>query len=233
MAQVTKTILVVDDEEKILEVVSSLLETRGFTALCAKTGREALELFERENIALVLLDIMLPDVSGEEVLRAIRRKSRAPVILLTAKAEENDVLEGLTSGADDYIIKPFRLRELYARVEAVLRRSERDIVPLAVRNSYNGGDLTVDFETNTIRKGGETVTLTPTELKIFSALVTYSGKVFTRAELITLALGEEFDGYDRAVDSHIKNLRQKIEEDPRNPVYIRTVHGIGYKFGGE
>ncbi len=232
MAQTTKTILVVDDEEKILDVVSSLLISRGFAALCAKTGREALELFDRENIALVLLDLMLPDLSGEEVLRAIRRKSRAPVILLTAKAEENDVLDGLTSGADDYIIKPFRLKELCARVEAVLRRSERDIVPLAVRNSYNGGDLTVDFETNTIRKGGETVTLTPTELKILSALVTYSGKVFTRAELIALALGEEFDGYDRAVDSHIKNLRQKIEDDPKNPVYIRTIHGLGYKFGG-
>lgn len=228
-----KTILVVDDEEKILEVVSSLLENRGFHVLCAKTGREALSIFQAHNISLILLDIMLPDISGEEVIKTIRKQSRVPVIMLTAKAEENDLLVGLGLGADDYITKPFRLKELCARVEAVLRRSQDDLVPLSVRNSYNGGDLIVDFETNTIRKSGENVSLTPTELNILSALIKYAGKVFTRAELIALALGEEFDGYDRAVDSHIKNLRQKIEDDPKNPAYILTVHGLGYKFGGD
>ena len=229
----SKTILAVDDEEKILEVVSSLLESRGFHVVCAKTGREALAIFQARNISLILLDIMLPDISGEEVIKTIRKQSRVPVIMLTAKAEENDLLVGLGLGADDYITKPFRLKELCARVEAVLRRSQDDLVPLSVRNSYNGGDLTVDFETNAIRKNGDTVALTPTELKILSALIKYAGKVFTRAELIELALGEEFDGYDRAVDSHVKNLRQKIEDDPKNPVYILTVHGLGYKFGGE
>lgn len=232
-AKASKNVLVVDDEPKILEVVSSLLESKGFRVFPAENGRRALEIFEAENIALVILDLMLPDLSGEEVCQAIRKKSRIPVIMLTAKVEESDVVAGLGLGADDYVTKPFSLKELYARVEAVLRRAENDLIPLVVRNSWGNGDLVVDFAQNVLRKRGKNVRLTPSELKILSALVKYPGKVFTREELIEVALGGDFEGYDRAIDSHVKNIRQKIEDDPRNPVYILTVHGVGYKFGGE
>jgi DNA-binding response OmpR family regulator len=227
-----KNILAVDDEPKILEVIASFMASRNFTVFTAENGRRALEILASENIALVILDLMLPDISGEDVCRAIRKQSRVPVIMLTAKAEEKDLLEGLSLGADDYVTKPFSLKALCARVEAVLRRTENDLVPLAVRNSFNDGDLVVDFEQNVLRKKGAQITLTPSELKIMTALVKYPGKVFKRDELIELALGSEFEGYDRAIDSHIKNIRQKIEDDPRNPAYIQTVHGLGYKFGG-
>lgn len=233
MTKESRNILIVDDEPKIVEVVSSFLNSRGFGVFCAENGKEALAVIDRENVALVVLDLMMPGMPGEDVCRAIRKKSRVPVIMLTAKAEESDLLEGLGLGADDYITKPFSLKELHARIEAVLRRTGDALVPLAVKNSWNGGDLCVDFEKNIIRKKQETVSLTPNELKILSALIKYPGKVFTRSELIEIALGSDFDGYDRTVDSHIKNLRQKLEDDPRSPVYIRTVHGLGYKFGGE
>ncbi|MDR1321130.1 MAG: response regulator transcription factor [Gracilibacteraceae bacterium] len=228
-----KTILAVDDEPKILEVISSFLRSRGFNVFAAETGRQALAIFERENISLVLLDLMLPDIAGEEVCRRIRRKSRIPVIMLTAKIEENDLLAGLSAGADDYITKPFSLKALHARIEAVLRRSGDDLIPLAARNSFRGGDLTVDFEKNLILKKGAPVSLTPSETKILAALIKYPGRVFTRSDLIDAALGDEFDGIDRAIDNHVKNLRQKIEDDSKDPAYILTIHGTGYKFGGD
>lgn len=233
MPGASKNILVVDDEPKILEVISALLESKGFHVFPAESGEKALEIFDRENITLVVLDLMLPDISGEEVCRAIRRKSRVPVLMLTAKAEENDLLYGLEIGADDYITKPFSLKELYARMEAILRRTQNDLMPLNVRNSFHNGDFIVDFEKNFFQKSGHTVSLTPNEIKILSALIKYPGKVFTREELIGIALGSEFEGYDRAIDSHVKNLRQKIEDDPKKPVYVLTVHGLGYKFGGD
>lgn len=232
MSITNKNVLVVDDEPKILEVVCLLLESRGFKTFPAENGRKALEIFDSENISLVLLDLMMPDISGEEVCAAIRKKSRVPVIMLTAKVDENDVVEGLGLGADDYVIKPFSLKELYARVEAVLRRTESDLVPLARKNSWRDGDLMVDFEKNEVRKKGAQLTLTPRELKILSLLIKYPGKVFTREELIEMALDKDFAGYDRAIDSHIKNIRKKIEDDPRNPVYVLTIPGMGYKFGG-
>ncbi len=227
-----KSILVVDDEPKILEVVAALLESKGFRVFLADNGQAALDLFSRQNITLVILDLMMPGLSGEEVCAQIRKKSRVPVIMLTAKAEEEDVVKGLGLGADDYITKPFGLQELYARVEAVLRRTGDDLVPLTVRNSWHNGDLVIDFEKGILLKKDNNFTLTPSELKILSALIKFPGKVFTREELIVIALGNDFDGYDRAIDSHIKNIRQKIEDDPKNPVYILTVHGIGYKFEG-
>ncbi|MGI6004909.1 MAG: response regulator transcription factor [Christensenellales bacterium] len=226
-------ILVVDDEPKITQVVSSFLESRDYRVFAAEDGRRALEIFDAQNIALVVLDLMLPDISGEEVCRAIRKKSRVPIIMLTAKIQESDLLQGLEIGADDYMTKPFSLKELHARIEAVLRRAAGDLLPLTVKNSFGGGDLSVDFEKGIIRKKQKAVNLTPSELKILSALIKYPGKVFTRSELIEIALGGEFEGYDRAVDSHIKNLRQKIEDDPKSPVYVLTIHGVGYRFGGE
>ena len=233
MEKNNKSILVVDDEPKILEAVSALLISKGFNVFPAENGRQALEIFGKENIALVILDLMMPGMTGEEVCVAMRKKSRVPVIMLTAKVDEDDIVDGLGLGADDYVTKPFGLRALYARVEAVLRRTESDLVPLTVRNSWRDGDLIADFEKNEVLKNGEPVMLTPSELKILSALVKYPGKVFTREELIALALGDNFDGYDRAVDSHIKNLRKKIEDNPRSPVYVLTIPGAGYKFGGE
>ena len=227
-----KNILAVDDEPKISEVLCAFLESRGFKVFAAETGKRALAVFERENIALILLDLMLPDISGEELCRSFRKSSRVPIIMLTAKTEEENLLEGLKLGADDYIRKPFSLKELGARVDAALRRASADLLPLATRNSFRGGDLTVDFEKNTIRKKGQPVFLTPSEMNILAALIKYPGKVFTRAELIEIALGDVFDGYDRAVDGHVKNLRRKIEDNSKNPDYVLTVHGIGYRFGG-
>lgn len=229
----SRNILAVDDEPKILEVVAALFESKGFRVFSAETGLDALRIAETENISLVVLDLMLPDIPGEEVCRRLRQRSRVPILMLTAKSEEENLLEGLGIGADDYITKPFSLKELYARAEAVLRRTRDDLVPLSVRNSFRSGDLAVDFEKNTFLKAGRPVLLTPSESKLLSALIQYPGRIFTRDNLIKIAFGEDFDGYDRAVDSHIKNLRQKIEDDPKNPVYVLTVHRLGYKFGGE
>jgi DNA-binding response OmpR family regulator len=153
--------------------------------------------------------------------------------MLTAKSEENDLLEGLGIGADDYITKPFSLKELAARVDAVLRRSRDDLLPIVVRNSFRDGDLVVDFEKEIFQKAGQVVSLTKSESKILAALIKYPGKVFARDEIIETALRGELELYDRAVDSHVKNLRRKIEDDPKNPVYVLTVHGLGYKFGGD
>jgi DNA-binding response OmpR family regulator len=228
-----RNVLAVDDEPKILEVVASFLENRGFTVFTAETGKQALALFDQEAIALIVLDLMLPDISGEEICRRIRGKSRVPIIMLTAKIEENALLEGLRLGADDYLTKPFSLKELYARIEAILRRSGDDLIPLIAKNSFRDGDLVIDFARNTVTKKQAAVNLTPSEMNILATLVKFPGRVFTRAELIDTALGDEFDGFDRAIDNHIKNLRQKIEDNSKKPNYILTVHGLGYKFGGE
>lgn len=233
MSEYSKKILVVDDEVKIIEVVKSFLESKGFLVFSAGNGKKAIEIFERENISLILLDLMMPEMSGEEVCTMIRKKSRVPIIMLTAKAEEVDLLKGLGIGADDYITKPFSLKALYARMEAVLRRSGDDVIPLFNKNSFCGGDLTIDFESRIINKRKEEVKLTPNEYRLLTTLIKYPGKVFTRDELIASAFSSDFEGYDRTIDSHIKNIRQKIETDPKNPVYIKTIHGIGYKFGGE
>ena len=158
----------------------------------------------------MILDLMLPGMSGEEVCQSIRRQSRVPIIMLTAKTQENDVLNGLNIGADDYVTKPFSIKQLYARMEAVLRRTVSDLKPLAEKFSWNDHDL-----------------------KILSAMVKYPEKVFTRNDLIDLVFCPDFDGYDRVIDTHIKNLRKKVETDPKSPVYVKTVHGLGYKFGGE
>lgn len=226
-------VLVVDDEEKITEVVRSYLEKSGFKVYCAYSGNEALELFEKVNPKLIVLDLMLPDMSGEDICRTIRRKSRVPIIMLTAKVEEESILNGLGIGADDYVTKPFSPRQLVARVIALLRRSEDEIMPLSNTLSFNGGELIIDSIKHEVKKDGQVVSLTPNEFKILVTLVKYPQKAFTRDELVFLVLGEDYEGYDRTIDTHIKNLRQKIEQDVKSPVYIQTVYGVGYKFGGE
>lgn len=225
-------ILVVEDEIKILEVVASLLKSRGYQVIQATQGKEALHSLEQENISLVLLDLMLPDFSGEEICQKIRAKSRVPIIMLTAKVEEESLLHGLNIGADDYITKPFSLKELAARVEAVLRRTSAELKPLYQSNYFENGELSIDVEANLVKKRGQQINLTQSEWKLLLALMKYPNKVFTREELILVALGETYDGYDRTIDSHIKNLRQKLEDTPKKPIYIITVHGKGYKFGG-
>lgn len=229
----TKKVLVVDDEIKIIEVLKSFLESKDFMVFTSEDGKCALEIFEKENISIVLLDLMLPDMTGEEVCKAMRKKSRIPIIMLTAKVDEKDLLTGFNIGADDYITKPFSLMELYARMEAVLRRSSVDVMPLFQKNYWNDHDLEIDFESHTVKKNKHIVNLTSSEYKILVALIKYPNKVFTREELIETALGSEYDGYDRTIDFHIKNIRQKIETDPKNPVYIITIHGVGYRFGAE
>lgn len=228
-----RNILVVDDERMIREAVSSYLEKQGYCVFAAETGQEALQVFAKQPISFVVLDLMLPDLSGEEICAMIRKQSRVPIIMLTAKTMERDMLNGLDLGADDYITKPFSLKNLYARIQAVLRRASDDLKPLAKKFSWNNGDLIIDYERKEVYKQGETVAVTPIEWKILSAFTKYPQKVFTRDDLIEIAFDLGFDGYNRVIDTHVKNLRKKIEDDPKNPAYICTVHGIGYRFGGD
>lgn len=228
-----KKVLIVDDEIKIIEVIKALLENKGFIVFMAENAKEAFNIFEKENISLIILDLMLPDMSGEDICSIIRKKSRVPIIMLTAKVDEEDKLNGLGIGADDYMTKPFSLKELYARIEAVLRRSQDSINPLYEKGYFRDDDLVIDFQSRVVKKKKMEINLTPNEFKILVALIKYPNKVFTRNELIVLALGDEFEGYDRIIDSHIKNIRHKIEDNPKEPVYLLTVHGVGYKFGGD
>ncbi len=228
-----KTILIVEDEVKIAEVVKSYLEKAGYEVLIAYNGKDALFLFEKHNPLLIILDLMLPDMTGEDICRAIRKKSRVPIIMLTARIEEENILKGLEIGADDYMTKPFSPRQLMARVEAILRRVSQDAIPLAREIAFNNNELVIDSMRHEIRKDGKPVALTPNEYNIIMNLVKYPTKVFTREELIRFAFGDDFEGYDRVIDTHIKNIRQKIEADHKAPRYILTVHGVGYKFGGE
>ena len=229
----SKRILIVDDEAKIAEVVQSYLENNGYTVYKAFNGREAFEKFDKFNPSLIILDLMLPDITGEEICKTIRKKSRVPIIMLTAKIEEENILEGLDIGADDYVTKPFSPRQLMVRVTALLRRTEEDTVLLCNIISFNDDDLIIDPIKYEVKKSRIPVNLTPNEYKILITLLKYPNKVFTRDELITRVMGSEFEGYDRIIDTHIKNLRQKIETDSKKPIYIITVHGIGYRFGGE
>lgn len=227
-----RTVLIVDDEEKIVEVLQVYLQKEGYQVLCAYDGTTALRLFKENEVSLILLDLMLPDIMGEQICRTIRLNSRVPIIMLTAKTEETDLIKGLQIGADDYIYKPFSPRAVVAKVGAVLRRTESDeLTSLPV--SYNQGKLVIDFESMLVTVCGEEACLTPTEFKILSTLAKAPGRTFSREQLISFALNDDFDGYDRSIDTYIKGIRSKIEEDRRYPSYILTVHGMGYKFAGE
>jgi len=181
----------------------------------------------------VILDLMLPDLSGEDVCRKIRARSRVPIIMLTAKVEDSSAVKGLQLGADDYVTKPFSPRQLMARVEAVLRRASDTGSPAARVLSFNDDELLIDDAAGTVMKAGASVNITLREFRLLRLLAGNPGRVFSREELISRALGDDFDGSDRTIDAHVKNLRQKIETDPRAPRYIHTVHGIGYRFSAE
>ncbi len=226
-------ILVIDDEETIVEFVESYLLKSGYTVFKAYNGKDALALFNSQPLSLILLDLMLPDISGEDVCRTMRKTSHVPIIMLTAKVEEENILKGLDIGADDYVTKPFSPRQLMARIGALLRRTEGIDFGISSLLSFHDKELTIDTITQEVLKKGEPVSLTPIEYKLLCTMAKSPGRVFSRNDLIDLALGEDYLGFDRSIDSHIKNLRQKIEDDTKNCRYILTVHGMGYKFGGE
>lgn len=225
-------ILVVDDEEKIVEVIKSYLQKENFQVYTAYNGRQALELYNDIRPELVILDLMLPDICGEDLCRQIRSTADTAIIMLTAKVEEVDILNGLSIGADDYVMKPFSPKQLIARINAVLRRTlgKAETESLLI---FNNGELVINQENRAIKKSGKSVNLTPAEYEILLSLAKHPKKIFTRDELITFALGEDYEGYDRTIDTHIKNLRQKLESNSRDTHYILTVYGVGYRFGGE
>lgn len=223
-------ILVVEDEKNISDVIKAYLEKENYNVFLAYDGEEAIEVFKREELHLIILDLMLPKISGEEICSYIRNTSEIPIIMLTAKSDEDDKIEGLSIGADDYVVKPFSPRELVGRVKALIRRSYRDAGPLAEIFSFDNGRLKIDIEKFLVEKDGLNIDLTSNEFKILLGLCSNAGAVLSREQLIDRAFGYEYEGYDRTVDTHIKNIRQKIEDDPKKPKYIITVYGIGYKF---
>lgn len=225
-----KTILVVDDEKRLVSVVEAYLEREGFNVLKAFNGREALHMARHEKPDLIVLDIMMPEMDGYEFMRLHHKERSTPIILLTAKVEPDDKVIGLELGADDYVTKPFRPRELLARIRAVLRRSG-DTLPTP--DLLRCADITLDRERHSVKVGVEYVDLTPSEFDLLAALMATPGRVFSRLELLDLIQGMAYEGYERTIDVHIKNLRAKIEPDPRNPRYIETVYGIGYRFTHE
>ena len=222
-----KKILIVDDEPQIVRVLKGYLETAGFQVVTASGGTEAIAAFRHEAPDLVVLDLMLPEVDGLDVARAIRRQGDVPIIMLTARVEETDRLIGLELGADDYVTKPFSPREVVARVRAVLRRTER--TELASR-TLKEGDIVLDPDKRQVTVQGRPVELTPTEFDLLAVLMETPGRVFSRMQLLDKVQGYAYEGYERTVDAHVKNLRQKIEEDPRHPRVVLTVYGLGYKF---
>ncbi|HEY5588056.1 MAG TPA: response regulator transcription factor [Candidatus Paceibacterota bacterium] len=225
-------ILVVDDEQKILNVVEAYLVKEGFEVITCTDGEEALIIFKTNQIHLIILDLMLPKISGEEVCNKIRATSSVPIIMLTAKVEEDNKIDGLAIAADDYITKPFSNRELVSRVKAIIRRTYRENGPLAELLIINNGDLEINIEKMIIKKQGNLIALTSNEFKILIALLTNPGQLFSRDQLVNKAFGIDYDGFDRTIDTHIKNIRHKIEDDPKNPKYIISVYGMGYKFEG-
>lgn len=223
-------ILVVDDEQNILDVVKAYLAKEGFDVITAVDGESALNIFNRETIHLLVLDLMLPKLSGEAVCNKIRAVSDVPIIMLTAKADEDERIEGISIGADDYLTKPFSVRELVVRVRALLRRTYRDVTPPADMLTYNNGDLEVDIKKMVVKKQGESVGLTANEFKVLTILLSNPGQVFSREQLVEKAFGMDYEGFDRTVDTYIKNIRQKIEDNPKEAKYIVTIYGMGYKF---
>ena len=222
-----RTILVVEDEPKILRIVCDYLDRAGFRSVEAVDGRSALQLAQRDRPDLVVLDLGLPDMDGLDVIRRLRERSRVPVVVLTARGEESDRLVGLELGADDYVVKPFSPKEVVARVRAVLRRTERAAEPGRV---VRAGDVTVDLDRMSVTAGERAVELTRTEIQLLATLAREPGRVFTRAQLLDAIHGVDVDSYERAIDAHVKNIRRKLESDPRRPRYLLTVHAVGYRF---
>ena len=222
-----KTILVVDDEPKIVELARDYLEHAGFAVVSAFDGSEALTRARTDAPDLIVLDLGLPKLDGLDVARALRRNSNVPIVILSGRSDETDKLVGLELGADDYVTKPFSPKELVARVRAVLRRIER---PAPASDIIRASDVTLDMPRMRVRAGERDVELTPTEFQLLAALAREPGRVFTRSQLLDAVHGVAFESYERAIDAHVKNIRRKLESDPREPRYVQTVHGVGYRF---
>jgi DNA-binding response OmpR family regulator len=221
------SILLVEDEKKIADIARAYLERDGFQVTHALTGEQAVSLL-KNPYDLIILDLMLPDYEGEEICSLIRKDSDVPIIMLTAKSSEDDRVKGLGIGADDYVVKPFSPRELTARANALLRRTKKDQKAIG----FSSGALLIDISRHEVKLNGNPVTLTPTEFRILQVLSERPGQVMSRHQLVNAVQGYDFEGYERTIDAHIKNLRQKIEQDPRKPAFIKTVYGLGYKFTG-
>ncbi|MCY1150922.1 MAG: response regulator transcription factor [Sphaerochaetaceae bacterium] len=220
-------ILLADDEENITNILRSYLIKEGYETIVANDGKEALRMYKIENPDLIILDLMMPYYSGEQVCKEVRKESRVPIIMLTAKVGEDNLVKGIDLGADDYIEKPFSPKEIIAKVKAVLRRSKNDIL---VSKPVVYGNLKFDFEKNIFYKNSKLVDLTPTEMKILFTMAKSPNRIFSREDLIIYALQDDFDGFDRSIDTYIKSLRKKIEDDRKRPRYIITKHGMGYSF---
>lgn len=228
----SKTILVVDDMESLRTMVRSYLTQDGFRVVTAANGREALFVARQERPDLIVLDLMMPELGGYDFINAYAREGDAPIIILTAKVEESDKVLGLELGADDYLTKPFSMRELTARIRAVLRRADKaaSSAPSAL---LRVGDLSLDRDSRTVTVGATAVDLTPSEFDLLATFLATPGRVFSRLELLDKLQGDAYEGYERTIDVHIRNLRTKIEPDPRNPRYIMTVYGIGYRLAAD
>jgi len=223
-----KKILVVDDEKKIVDIVKAYLERDGYRVIVAYDGRLALQMARSESPDLIVLDLMLPEVSGWDVCRTLRTESNVPIIMLTALDDDSDKIVGLELGADDYVVKPFNPKELVSRVRAVLRRAEGAAVKL---KKIEFADLRIDLERHEVMRGEKLVELTLTEFELLRVLAEAPGRVYSRMQLLDKVQGSAYEGYERTIDSHIKNLRKKLETDPERPTYVITVRGVGYKFG--
>jgi DNA-binding response OmpR family regulator len=223
----TKKILVVDDKLELRTLLKSYLTQEGFDVVTANDGQEALYVARHEKPNLIILDLMMPEMGGYEFMRAYNREAETPVVILTAKIDENDKVLGLELGADDYVTKPFSPRELTARVRAVLRRVEKQV---STQEILRMGAIELDWAGRTTTVNGQTVVLTPSEFSLLATLMATPGRVFSRLELLDRLQGTAYEGYERTIDVHIRNLRAKIEPDSANPVYIETVYGAGYRF---
>ena len=228
MSEPNKKIVVVDDDPSVQEVVRGYLEKDGYHVFVASNASDGLDLVGRIKPGLIVLDLMLPDRPGEEVAREIRERSDVPILMLTAKAAEDERVAGLALGADDYLTKPFSPRELVARVRAILRRTH-GVEPMVAVMRFDGGALEIDTVQHEVRRDGEAVELTPNEYKLLTTLARYPGRAYSRFELINHVQGYEYEGYERTIDAHVKNLRKKIERDPKQPRYVETVFGVGYR----
>lgn len=229
----TAHILIVEDEEKIIQIIRAYLENEGYVVSSATDGEEALQQINSTPPDLIILDRMIPKISGDLLCARIRQDGEIPILMLSARSTEDDRVFGLQIGADDYLVKPFSPRELVARVQALLRRSARNKSTEPALLRFDNGHITIDPVRYEVRLGDKMIILTPTEFRLLLLLATHPGRVFPRERLIEEVMGSEFTGYDRTVDAHVKNLRQKIEANPRRPRYIQTVFGVGYRFAEE
>ncbi len=225
MVNLNKKVLVVDDEAQIVRVLTAYLEKAGFQVINAFNGATALSIFQHEKPDIIILDLNLPGLDGLEVCKSVRRISDIPILMLTARIEEADRLIGLELGADDYVIKPFSPWEVVARVKTILRRTAPEP---ARQDVIRAGDLVIDLQLHTVQLGGHLVDLTPTEFEILVTLARQPKRVFTRLQIMEHSQGNAFEGYERTIDAHIKNIRLKLEPDPKKPIYIQTVFGLGY-----